>query len=401
MNIVSYAQNHEDVMLWRALKDFKNGFYIDVGANDSKADSVTKLFYDNGWSGINIEPLELHHKDLVEQRKRDINLKCAAGSASGELYIWECDVRGWATMDETVVAKHIANDVQGIWSKVAVKTLKEICNEHVSRDIQFLKIDVEGFEKNVLEGMDFTQYRPWILVIEATKPNTSVENYEQWENIVISANYIFAYSDGLNRFYLAKEQYKLLSFFKFPPNVFDAFIPLAQLQAEQRANQLLVRATQAEHKIKLSEAKVQKAEAKIIKLKALAENAAFKFEKTEAKLQASLQELQLVYASTSWRITAPLRILGPYFKKMKMHNSKLKLILQHVRLYIARRPRLKKTFSAILNRIPKLKLFLIQRVSEKPAVADNLPTELLQLTPRSRNIFYALKKQFKKNMGEG
>ena len=56
MSIVSYSQNFEDVMLWRALKDVENGFYIDVGANHPAIDSVTKLFYENGWSGINIEP---------------------------------------------------------------------------------------------------------------------------------------------------------------------------------------------------------------------------------------------------------------------------------------------------------------------------------------------------------
>jgi hypothetical protein len=46
MSFVSYAQNFEDVMLWRALRDIKGGFYIDVGANSPGMDSVTKAFYD-------------------------------------------------------------------------------------------------------------------------------------------------------------------------------------------------------------------------------------------------------------------------------------------------------------------------------------------------------------------
>ena len=57
MSIVSYAQNFEDVMLHRALKNIDQGFYIDVGANDPEIDSVTKAFYDMGWRGINIEPV--------------------------------------------------------------------------------------------------------------------------------------------------------------------------------------------------------------------------------------------------------------------------------------------------------------------------------------------------------
>ena len=92
--IVSYAQNFEDVMLWRALKHVSNGFYVDVGANDPCVDSVTRLFYEHRWYGINIEPLSQHFIDLQRARPRDINLQCAAGPELGSLEIWECGVRG-------------------------------------------------------------------------------------------------------------------------------------------------------------------------------------------------------------------------------------------------------------------------------------------------------------------
>jgi len=49
VTFISYAQNHEDVLLYRALKGVGKGFYIDVGANDPEEDSVTKAFYDRGW----------------------------------------------------------------------------------------------------------------------------------------------------------------------------------------------------------------------------------------------------------------------------------------------------------------------------------------------------------------
>ena len=54
MSFVSYAQNFEDVMLWRALRDIPNGFYVDVGAWSPEVDSVTLAFYERGWSGINM-----------------------------------------------------------------------------------------------------------------------------------------------------------------------------------------------------------------------------------------------------------------------------------------------------------------------------------------------------------
>ncbi len=56
MTFISYAQNFEDVMLWRALKHVENGFYVDVGAQDPVVDSVSLAFYEHGWRGVHIEP---------------------------------------------------------------------------------------------------------------------------------------------------------------------------------------------------------------------------------------------------------------------------------------------------------------------------------------------------------
>ena len=77
MAIVSYAQNYEDVMLWRALSQVKDGFYIDVGANYPNLDNVTKLFYENNWSGINVEPDPEALSELEKNRLRDVNIGVA------------------------------------------------------------------------------------------------------------------------------------------------------------------------------------------------------------------------------------------------------------------------------------------------------------------------------------
>ena len=84
-----------------------------------------------------------------------------------------------------------------------------------------MKIDVEGHEREVLEGWDPTILRPWILVVEATVPNSNTPNYSSWEPIVLDAGYRCVYKDGLNRFYLAGEHDELASAFEYPPNVFD------------------------------------------------------------------------------------------------------------------------------------------------------------------------------------
>ena len=74
MPLVSYAQNREDVLLYRALSGQSKGFYIDVGANDPTVCSITKSFYDMGWNGINIEPVRGVFQRLADHRTRDINL---------------------------------------------------------------------------------------------------------------------------------------------------------------------------------------------------------------------------------------------------------------------------------------------------------------------------------------
>src|SRR3546814_6048313 len=100
MTLVSYSQNQEDIILWRALCHVTEGFYIDVGANDPIDDSVTKLFYDRGWNGINIEPDPVYFAKLTEERPRDHNLSCAAGELDGTTVFYDVDTRGWSTSED-------------------------------------------------------------------------------------------------------------------------------------------------------------------------------------------------------------------------------------------------------------------------------------------------------------
>ncbi|HVT34612.1 MAG TPA: FkbM family methyltransferase, partial [Nevskiaceae bacterium] len=94
MDFITYAQNAEDVMLWRALREIERGFYIDVGAQDPIVDSVTKAFYERGWHGINIEPVEHWYERLVHDRPHDINLRLAASDHSGEMNLFEIEATG-------------------------------------------------------------------------------------------------------------------------------------------------------------------------------------------------------------------------------------------------------------------------------------------------------------------
>jgi hypothetical protein len=103
--LISYAQNFEDVILWRALKHIKNGFYIDIGAWLPDTDSVTKAFYDNGWYGINIEPDSIAFCRLLEERPRDINLQLAVSDKRGEADLYIIKDTGLSTLRYDIVAK--------------------------------------------------------------------------------------------------------------------------------------------------------------------------------------------------------------------------------------------------------------------------------------------------------
>lgn len=193
----SYAQDKEDLILADLLKDVKKGFYIDVGANSPDIYSVTKLFYEQGWNGINIEPLPDMFDELCLKRERDINLNIGIGNTEGEMTL-HLDGMGSTLSNEVVTDNNLKNKPT---MQIEIDTLANVLNYYVPQEIHFIKIDVEGFERQVLEGMDWN-YRPWVFCMESTKPNTEIPCYEEWEYILLYEGYKLAYAHGINRYYV-------------------------------------------------------------------------------------------------------------------------------------------------------------------------------------------------------
>jgi FkbM family methyltransferase len=408
MRFISYSQNNEDVLLWRALGHVRDGFYIDVGANDPVEHSVTKAFYDAGWRGINIEPLPAHIAAFDAQRPGDINLAVAAGSAAGTLTLYDVPaVRGWASPEKSVADLHRAEGHTVAELTVPVRTLTDVCAEHVRGDVHFLKIDVEGFEGDVLRGMDFERWRPWVLVIEATLPNSRETNHANWEHLVTSRRYRYAWFDGLNRYYVAEEHAELLASFGIQPNVFDDYIShhldkawaangeaTAALQAQER--ELEAARTELHDMIQFAEA------LELEKQDALALAAQQRQELAQVQTWALdlEQRLTATLDSTSWKVTRPLRIAGALVQRVRRPGLARRLLTG-----VTKNQRLRRTLIPFLLRHPALNrrvagmLQAVKGSLPHPVVNIDVPEELRGLPVSVRNVLTDLQRARKHTGG--
>ncbi len=150
MPLPAYAQNAEDVMLWRLFKDQTSGVYVDVGAQHPEVDSVTKRFYDHGWSGLNIEPVSAYHEALKAERPRDINLDVLVGAIDGELTFYHVEGTGLSTTRADLAASHAQDGRKVITETLPIFRLQTLFERHGITAVDFLKVDTEGSEADVL-----------------------------------------------------------------------------------------------------------------------------------------------------------------------------------------------------------------------------------------------------------
>ncbi len=237
----SYSQNLEDVILWRALGHVEKGFYIDIGAQHPRTDSVSRGFYEKGWRGVHVEPVRFY-ADLLRQDRPDEDVREVLVGASEEAHtFFIVPDTGLSTADEGVALENAKKGFRFERREVPAIRLASLLDAFREKDIHWLKIDVEGFESAVVEGWTPSEVRPWIVVIESTKPLTREPSHQEWEPVLIGLGYTFVYFDGLNRFYVSDKQAALQDAFGLPPNVFDNYIRFdlgAQQQISQLANQL-------------------------------------------------------------------------------------------------------------------------------------------------------------------
>jgi FkbM family methyltransferase len=228
--LISYAQNFEDIILLRALHGVEHGFYIDIGANDPHKHSISKAFYERGWYGVNVEASP-HFADLLRNaRSEETIIEKFVSNEVGPVIFFDVEDTGLGTSDRALAAIYAEQGRRVTERKIETISLDLLLESNKQDDIHWLKIDVEGAEEAVLKSWNASEKRPWIVVVEATVPLTNVAKHDDWEPIVLSKGYHFAYFDGLNRFYVHETKMYLMKAFGPGPNIFDGKLITGEME---------------------------------------------------------------------------------------------------------------------------------------------------------------------------
>ena len=222
MTFISYAQNFEDVLLWRAFHDVKQGRYIDIGAQDPVVDSVSLAFYEAGWRGIHVEPVAAYAARLREARPDETIIEAVVSEVAGPIRFFEIPDTGISTGREDIAGRHSKAGFRPREILVPAVRLDQLL-EMVETDIHWMKVDVEGMELDVLRSWGESKKRPWVLVIEATYPSTQERTDHLWQDEVARRGYEQAFFDGLSCYFVHKDHSDLAKRLAAPANVYDGF----------------------------------------------------------------------------------------------------------------------------------------------------------------------------------
>ena len=196
-SLISYANEYEDIILYTFLHDIENGHYIDIGASDPIKGNVTNYFYQNGWDGINIEPLTEPFLLLKKERERDINLCAGIGEKDGMKLLYQReDESSFEEIKNTVPCNKKIFTLSDIY--------RTFCKDY--EEVHFCHINTNGYEVEILKGIDnWGIFRPWVYAIKATVPGTNIPSYSDWEYILMEQGYFLAYAYDSVRYYVAQE----------------------------------------------------------------------------------------------------------------------------------------------------------------------------------------------------
>ncbi len=174
----SFSQEGEDLVLKRMFKENKKGFYVDVGAHHPQRFSNTYLFYLKGWRGINIDSMPNSMKPFDDLRPEDTNIEAAISNSSEELTYYIFNEPALNSFSKKLAMERDGLSNYKIVDKISIKTipLSKILDDYLpqGQEINFLSIDVEGLDHQVLLSNDWSKYKPKVILVEEL--STSLED---------------------------------------------------------------------------------------------------------------------------------------------------------------------------------------------------------------------------------
>jgi len=190
---ISYSQEGEDIFLNRIFNFKPNGIFIDIGAHHPKRFSNTYLFYKMGWRGVNIDAMPGSMESFKSVRPFDVNIEAGVGMERGKLVFYIFQEPALNTFDEQQAKTYQANGwVFRSEKLVEVYPLDQILDENLKTEhIDFMSIDVEGFEINILKSNNWEKYRPDYLLIEDLQFNLNGLKENQVYQFLLGVGYSF------------------------------------------------------------------------------------------------------------------------------------------------------------------------------------------------------------------
>ena len=161
-----YSQFGEDISIQRVFPTQSDGFFVDVGCFHPKKHNNTFRLYKRGWRGINIDIDAIKIEAFDIARPGDINVACAVGNETGSTSYFSHGVYSLTT----TLSEDFANQRSGYQKKeTKIDTLDNIIDgtRYKNRPIDFLSVDVEGYDLQVLRSLDFSLYKPRLVAVES------------------------------------------------------------------------------------------------------------------------------------------------------------------------------------------------------------------------------------------
>ncbi|MBN2378069.1 MAG: FkbM family methyltransferase [Sedimentisphaerales bacterium] len=212
----SYSQDGEDMILQRFYGHKSKGLYVDIGAHHPMRFSNTYVFYKKGWSGINIDAMPGSMKIFKKFRKRDLNLEVPVSNSSQEMTYYIFNETALNTFSKELSEKAVDEGKYVIVDTVKMRprSLSDLLDEHLEgQKIDFLDIDVEGLDYEVLLSNNWIKYRPTIVLIEqlATTLDALVNN--KVSQFMKEKSYLL-YAKTVNTAFYIDSQYELESLYR-------------------------------------------------------------------------------------------------------------------------------------------------------------------------------------------